>query len=85
MNSIIVGSYNEITKDKKEWVVPTCNVIAICVLYIVTIRKQDTIDYNLISDLKIGIFCVNMQIYNHTYVENMSKIFSKIYFLMMGR
>lgn len=63
MNSIIVESYNEITRGKKEWVVPTCSVIGIRVLYIVILRKQDTMDFNLISVLKIGIFlCENANI-----------------------
>lgn len=58
MISLVVESYNDITKDEKEWVVPACSVLEISALYIVILRKQDTLDYNLIWVLKIVILCV---------------------------
>lgn len=55
------------------------------VLHIVMLRKTRCMEFNLICILEIEILCVNVQIYNHTYVDNMSKKLSKIYFMMMRR
>lgn len=52
--------YNEITKNEKEWLVSSFNVIEVYVLY--RYIKKTCIEYNLLCVLKIRIVCVNMQI-----------------------